>query len=71
MNSIALQPLVADQVYMPQMKAMYVPFDMVYGGLMCCQRLQSDRPINMLKGVGRVQQDLTVQVSKQINRVWM
>ena len=32
---IAMQPLVADQAYMPQMKAMCVPFHMVYGRLMC------------------------------------
>ena len=30
---IAMQPLVADQAYMPQMKAMRVPFHMVYGRL--------------------------------------
>ena len=32
---IAMQPLVADQAYIPQMKAMCVPFHMVYGRLMC------------------------------------
>ena len=32
---IAVQPLVADQTYMSQMKAMCVPFHMVYGRLMC------------------------------------
>ena len=32
---IAMQPLVANQAYMPQMKAMCVPFHMVYGRLMC------------------------------------
>ena len=32
---IAMQPLVADQAYMPQMKAMCVPFHMMYGRLMC------------------------------------
>ena len=41
---IAMQPLVANQAYMPEMKAMCVPFHMVHGGFMCCQRLQSDRP---------------------------
>ena len=41
---ISLQPLVADQASMPHMRAMYVPFNMVYGRLMCYQRLQSDRP---------------------------
>ena len=41
---IAMQPLVANRAYIPQMKAMCVPFHMVYGGFMCCQRLQSDRP---------------------------
>ena len=42
---IAVQPLVADQTYMSQMKAMCVPFHMVYGRLMSYQRLQSDRPL--------------------------
>ena len=41
---IAMQLLVADQAYMPQMKAMCVPFHMVYGKMICSQRLQSDRP---------------------------
>ena len=44
MNSVALQPVVADQAYMPQMKAMYVPFHMRYGRLICSKGLQSDRP---------------------------
>ena len=35
MNSIALQPHVVDQAYMPNMKAMYVPFHMVYSSLTC------------------------------------
>ena len=35
MNSITLQPLVADQAFMPHMKAMYVPFHMGYGSLIC------------------------------------
>ena len=43
MNSIALQPLVADQVLMPHIKAMYVPFQMGYGSLMCYKGLRSDR----------------------------
>ena len=42
---ISLQPLIENQAYMPQMKAIYVLFHMVYGRLMCCQRLQSERPI--------------------------
>ena len=33
MSLIALQPLVADQAFMPHMKAMYVPFHMAYSGL--------------------------------------
>ena len=40
----ALQPLVANQAYIPQMKAMYVPFQLMYGGLICSKGLQSDRP---------------------------
>ena len=41
---ITLQPHVADQAYMPHMRAMNVLFHMLYGGLICCKRLQSDRP---------------------------
>ena len=44
MDSITVQPLVADEAFMPHMEAMYVPFHMGYGSLICCQRLQSDRP---------------------------
>ena len=33
MNSIALQPHVADHAYIPNMKTMYVPFHMGYGNL--------------------------------------
>ena len=44
MNSIALQPLVADQAFMPHMEAMYVPFQMRYGNLTCYKGLQSERP---------------------------
>ena len=33
MALITLQPLVVNQVYIHQMKAMYVPFHMLYGGL--------------------------------------
>ena len=43
MALITLQPLSKSGV-MPQMKAMYILFHMLYGRLMCCQRLQSDRP---------------------------
>ena len=41
---IAMQPLVADHSYMPHMKAIHVPFNWLYGSLICNQRLQSDRP---------------------------
>ena len=41
---IAMQPFVADQAYMPQMKAMYVPFHMGYGSLIYSKGLQNDRP---------------------------
>ena len=44
MNFLTLQPLVVDQALMPYMKAMYVPFHLLYGSLICYQRLQSDRP---------------------------
>ena len=43
MKSIALQPLVADHAHMPHMKAIYVPFNWLYGSLICNQRLQSDK----------------------------
>ena len=35
MNSITVQPLVADEAFMPHMEAMYVPFHMGYGSLIC------------------------------------
>ena len=41
---IAMQPLVPDNSYMPHMKAIHVPFNWLYGSLICNQRLQSDRP---------------------------
>ena len=41
---ILLQPLGADQVTRPHMKAMDVPFHIRYGSLICTNRLQSDRP---------------------------
>ena len=44
MDSIALQPHVADHAYIPHMKAMHVPFNWLYGSLICNHRLQSDRP---------------------------
>ena len=44
MNFLTLQPLVVDEALMPYMKAMYVPFHLLYGSLICYQRLQSDRP---------------------------
>ena len=44
MNVVPLQPLVVDQAFMSYMKAMDVPFDMLYGSLICYHRLQSDRP---------------------------
>ena len=44
MNLVALQPLVVDEAFMPQMKAMDVPFHAIYGSLICFKGLQSDRP---------------------------
>ena len=44
MTFIALQPLVPDQVVMPHMEAMYVPFHMGYCSLICYKGLQSERP---------------------------
>ena len=44
MNSIALQPHVADHAYIPNMKAIHVPSKWLYRSLICNQRLQSDRP---------------------------
>ena len=38
-HSITLQPPVADQAFMPHMKAMYVPFHMGYDSLITYQRL--------------------------------
>ena len=44
MKSITLKPLGADQATLPHMKAMYVPFHLVYGSLISFKGLQSDRP---------------------------
>ena len=44
MNLVALQPLVVDEAFMPHMKAMDVPFQTMYGSLICFKGLQSDRP---------------------------
>ena len=41
MTLIALQPLVTDQVFMPHMEAMYVPFHMGYCSLICYKGLHN------------------------------
>ena len=40
---ITLQPHGSDQATMPQMKAMNVLYNFLYGGFMCSMRLHSDR----------------------------
>ena len=39
-----MQPLVADHTTIPHMKAMDVPFNLMYDSLICFKGLQSDRP---------------------------
>ena len=39
-----MQPLVAGHATIPHLKAMDVPFHLVYGSLICFKGLQSDRP---------------------------
>ena len=39
-----MQPLVVDHATIPQMKAMDVPFYLMYDSLICFKGLQSDRP---------------------------
>ena len=41
---VSLQPLGADHATLPHMKAMHVPFHLVYGSLISLKGLQSDRP---------------------------
>ena len=41
---IAMQPLLPDHACMPHMIAIHVPFNWLYGSLICNQGLQSDRP---------------------------
>ena len=41
---VSLQPLGADHATLPHMKAMHVPFHLVYGSLISFKGLQSDRP---------------------------
>ena len=43
MNFVTLQPLVIEQAFIPYMKAKYVPLHLLYGSLICYQRLQNDR----------------------------
>ena len=43
MTFIALQPMDGNQATLPHMKAMYVPFHLVYGCLISFKGLQSDR----------------------------
>ena len=45
MNSVTLQPLGIDYANILHMEAMYVPFHMGYGGLICSKMLQSYNPI--------------------------
>ena len=44
MNFVALQPLLEDEAFMPHLKAIDVPLNLLYGDLTCYQRPQSDRP---------------------------
>ena len=42
--SATLQPVVADQDFMPHIKAKHVPFQIMHGSFICQQRLQSGKP---------------------------
>ena len=41
---ILMQPLGADEATVAHMEAVHVPFQQLYGSLLCIKRLQSDRP---------------------------
>ena len=41
-GAVAEQPLVAHKTFMPQMRAINVPFHLLYGSLICSKKLQSD-----------------------------
>ena len=43
-GAVSVQPLAADQGFMPHMIAKEVFFHFLYGSLICSKRLQSDRP---------------------------
>ena len=43
-GAVSVQPLAADQSFMPHMKAKEVLFHFLYGSLICSKRLQNDRP---------------------------
>ena len=64
MTLIALQPLVPDQVFMPHMEAMYVPFHMGYCSLICYKGLQSERAKCLRELVEVSQTSLCKTVSK-------
>ena len=42
-GAVAVQPLVAHKTFMPQMRAINVPFHLLYGSLICSKNLQNDR----------------------------
>ena len=66
MTLIALQPLVPEQVFLPHMEAMYVPFHMGYCSLICLKGLQNERP-KCLRELAEVSQtSLCRTVSKAI-----
>ena len=55
MTLIALQPPVPDQVFMPHMEAIYVPFHMGYCSLSCYKGLPSER-LKCLRELAEVSQ---------------
>ena len=66
MDSITVQPLVADEAFMPHMEAMYVPFHMGYCSLICYKGLQSERPKCLRQLVESSWTSLCKSVSKTI-----
>ena len=66
MTLIALQPHVPDQVFMPHMEAIDVPFHMGYCSLICYKGLQSERAKCLRELVEVSQTSLCKTVSKTI-----
>ena len=66
-----MQPLVPDHAYMPHIKAVYVPFQMVHGTSICHQRL-AEWQIEWPRSCPRSTRTISTKLSKNhdLNKVF-